>query len=78
MTVPAVEVERIAVLAESILDQVERAVFGKRQTLQLVLMSILAKGHVLIEDLPGLAKTLVARLFRCRDGSGFRPGPIHA
>ena len=63
MTVPAVEVERIAVLAESVLDQVERAVIGKRQTLELVLMAILANGHILIEDLPGLAKTLVARSF---------------
>jgi MoxR-like ATPase len=58
-----VEVERIATLAESILDQVERAVIGKRHALELVLMSMLANGHVLIEDLPGLAKTLVARSF---------------
>ncbi len=63
MTAPAVEAERFAVLADAVLDQVERAVIGKRQTLELVLMAILANGHVLIEDLPGLAKTLVARSF---------------
>jgi MoxR-like ATPase len=50
-------------LASAILDQVERAVHGKRKELELVLMAILADGHILIEDLPGLAKTLVARSF---------------
>jgi MoxR-like ATPase len=46
-----------------ILDEVERAVVGKRAALELVLMGILGDGHVLIEDFPGLAKTLIARSF---------------
>ncbi|CAN5349243.1 MoxR family ATPase [soil metagenome] len=46
-----------------VLDEVERAVVGKREPLTLVLAAILAKGHVLIEDLPGLGKTLAARSF---------------
>ena len=50
-------------LAASILTEVERAVVGKRGALTLVLAAILAKGHVLIEDLPGLGKTLTARSF---------------
>ena len=45
----------------AILDEVERAVIGKRPALTLVLAAILAKGHVLLEDLPGLGKTLAAR-----------------
>ena len=49
--------------SEAILDQVERAVVGKRPVLELVLMGILADGHVLLEDFPGLAKTLIARSF---------------
>src|SRR5262245_63858104 len=49
--------------AESILHEVERAVVGKRQALELVLLGILSDGHVLIEDFPGLAKTLIARSF---------------
>ncbi|HEY6628454.1 MAG TPA: AAA family ATPase, partial [Acidimicrobiia bacterium] len=53
----------IGALAKSILDEVERAVHGKRRELELILMAILADGHILIEDLPGLAKTLVARSF---------------
>ena len=53
------------VLAESerVLAEVEKAVVGKREALELVLLAILADGHVLIEDFPGLAKTLIARSF---------------
>ena len=47
----------------SVLDEVERAVVGKRETLELVLLALLSDGHVLIEDYPGLAKTLIARSF---------------
>ena len=50
-------------LARAVLDEVERAVVGKREALTLVLSSILAGGHVLIEDFPGLGKTLAARSF---------------
>jgi MoxR-like ATPase len=50
-------------LAGEVLDAVERAVVGKRDALVLVLCGILAGGHVLIEDLPGLGKTLAARSF---------------
>ena len=49
--------------SSAILDEVERAVVGKRETLELVLLGFLADGHVLIEDFPGLAKTLIARSF---------------
>ena len=46
-----------------ILDEVERAVVGKRDALELILLAILSDGHVLLEDYPGLAKTLAARSF---------------
>jgi len=48
---------------DRILDAVEQAVVGKRSALELVLLGMLADGHVLIEDVPGLAKTLLARSF---------------
>ncbi|MGH3185783.1 MAG: AAA family ATPase [Streptosporangiaceae bacterium] len=47
----------------AILDELERAVVGRRRTLELVLIGILAGGHVLLEDLPGLGKTLIARSY---------------
>ena len=50
-------------LAGRVLGEVERAVVGKSSALTLVLATILAKGHVLIEDYPGLGKTLAARSF---------------
>ncbi|MFL6131471.1 MAG: AAA family ATPase [Nocardioidaceae bacterium] len=53
----------VSALAEQVLAEVERAVVGKRDALVLVLAGILAGGHVLIEDLPGLGKTLAARSF---------------
>ena len=49
--------------SERVLSEVEKAVVGKREALELVLLAILADGHVLIEDFPGLAKTLIARSF---------------
>jgi MoxR-like ATPase len=47
--------------ARAVLDEVEKAIVGKRAPLTLVLAAVLAKGHVLIEDFPGLGKTLAAR-----------------
>ena len=49
--------------ASRILDEVERAIVGKRDALELILIAVLCDGHVLLEDYPGLAKTLTARSF---------------
>ena len=49
--------------AARVLDEVERAVVGKRDALEIVLLAILCDGHVLLEDYPGLAKSLAARSF---------------
>jgi MoxR-like ATPase len=53
----------VRMLANRILDEIERVIVGKREALELCLLGILADGHVLIEDYPGLAKTLLARSF---------------
>jgi MoxR-like ATPase len=57
------ELERVHELSRAVLDEVECAVVGQRDALELVLMGFLADGHVLLEDYPGLAKTLAARSF---------------
>jgi MoxR-like ATPase len=57
------QLERVRALGAKILDEVERAVVGKREELELVLLGLLGDGHVLLEDFPGLAKTLTARSF---------------
>jgi len=59
-------------LAGTVLDAVGTVVVGKRDALQLVLAGILAGGNVLLEDLPGLGKTLTARSFAQVLGMGFR------
>ena len=59
----ALSVPEAATLAGRVLDEVEKAVVGKREALMQVLAAVLAKGHVLLEDYPGLGKTLAARSF---------------
>ena len=67
----AMTIAELTAQAETILDEVERAVVGKRDALELVLLGVLADGHVLIEDFPGLAKTLIARSFAQVTGMTF-------
>ena len=74
----APSLQEVRARAAAILDEVERAVVGKREALELVLLGLLADGHVLIEDYPGLAKTLAARSFAqarawASPGSSSRP-----
>ncbi len=57
------QLNEVSRLAAEVLDEVEVAVVGKREALTLVLAAILAGGHVLLEDFPGLGKTLAARSF---------------
>src|ERR687892_1013342 len=64
-------IEEVGALAARLLDEVERAVIGKRDALELVLLGLLADGNVLIEDFPGLAKTLAARSFAQATSLGF-------
>jgi MoxR-like ATPase len=66
---PPYEVGR---LAGAVLDSVGSVVVGKRDSLELVLAGILAGGHVLLEDMPGLGKTLTARSFAQALGLDFR------
>jgi MoxR-like ATPase len=51
----------VARIAKDVITEVERAVVGKREAIELVLIGVLAGGHVLLEDVPGLAKTLIVR-----------------
>src|SRR6266545_3477117 len=68
-SLPVYEVGR---LGHAVLDQVGTVLVGKRHALELVLGGILAGGHVLLEDLPGLGKTLTARSFAQALGIEFR------
>ncbi len=56
-------IAEVARVGGRVLDAVEEVVIGKRPALELILMALLADGHVLIDDVPGVAKTLLARSF---------------
>jgi len=55
-----------------VIEEVKKAIVGKDNVLKLVLATILADGHILIEDLPGLAKTLMAKSFAKALGLEFK------
>ena len=62
----------VAEVSGSLLDAVEGVIVGKRPVLERVLWAILGDGHLLIEDVPGLAKTLIAKSFAAGLGLSFR------
>ena len=72
MTTQTVTISQVSEKSNRILDEVEKAVVGKRTFLEKLFCAILADGHVLIEDLPGLAKTLTARSFSAVLGLTFK------
>jgi MoxR-like ATPase len=57
------ELAEVRERSSAILDEIERSIVGKRDALELILAALLCDGHVLLEDYPGLAKTLIARSF---------------
>ena len=64
-----VEVQRFA---ETVMDNVERVIVGKREAIELVLVALLCEGHVLIEDVPGTGKTMLARAVATSLGLSFK------
>lgn len=65
-------VASVAALAERVLGNVGRVVVGKREVVELLLVALLAEGHVLIEDVPGVGKTTLARAMARSIGGEFR------
>jgi MoxR-like ATPase len=59
----SVNIRQASTLSKSIIHEVERAVVGKRDLLEIIMAAVLAGGHILLEDFPGLGKTLIARSF---------------
>ncbi len=56
-------IAEVSTVSNHIIDEVEKAIVGKRELLERIMAAILASGHVLLEDYPGLAKTLIANSF---------------
>ena len=70
--VPVLAPEQVAARAQAVLEEVGTAVVGMRSALRIGLAAILAGGHVLFEDVPGLGKTLAARSLATALGLEFR------
>ncbi len=66
------EFNEVASASQRIIDEVERAIVGKRSLLERIMAAILAEGHILLEDYPGLAKTLIANSFATALGLEFK------
>lgn len=66
------DLAKVAGTGRQVIAEVERAVVGKRELLEMVMAGVLAGGHLLLEDYPGLGKTLIARSFATVLGLDFR------
>lgn len=65
-------VTEIAQFAQTVIDNVERVIVGKRQAIELVMVALLCDGHALIEDVPGVGKTMLARAVALSLGCSFK------
>ncbi len=66
------DIAKVSELSRQVVTEVERAVVGKRELLEMIMAAVLAGGHVLLEDYPGLGKTLIARSFASVLGLDFK------
>ncbi len=66
------ELEEVSDISESLIDEVSKAIVGKRSVLEKTLLGILANGNILFEDYPGLAKTLLSNCFARTLGCDFK------
>jgi MoxR-like ATPase len=67
-----VEIEKISRFTERIADNVDKVIVGKRSVTELVLAALLCQGHVLLEDVPGVGKTMLARSIARSIGGDFK------
>jgi MoxR-like ATPase len=68
----SVEIASVAALGDRVIQEIERVVVGKRTLLQRIMAAVLCGGHVLLEDYPGLAKTLIAKSLAMALGLTFK------
>jgi MoxR-like ATPase len=66
------EIQEVANVGRAILNEVAKAIVGKHEVMLKALVTMLANGHILFEDFPGLAKTLMANCFAQALGCTFK------
>jgi len=68
----SIRIPEVSSLSKQVIDEVEKAIVGKRSLLEMIMAAILAGGHLLLEDYPGLGKTLIAKSFAAVLGLDFK------
>lgn len=66
------KLQRVHEICTEVLDEVSKVIVGKRDVLEKMLIAVLSNGHILIEDVPGLAKTLMAKTMAAALGCKFK------
>ena len=56
---------KVQSLTEQVTNNIEKVIFGKRASVELAVASLLCQGHLLIEDVPAVGKTMLARSIAC-------------
>ena len=64
--------KEVQAVAEILVENVEHVIMGKREVIELVVVGLLSQGHILIEDVPGVGKTMLARSLARSLGCSFR------
>ena len=62
----------VTAVAQKLVANIEKVIIGKRQPITLTLVAVLCEGHILLEDVPGVAKTMLARAFARSVGCAFK------
>jgi MoxR-like ATPase len=64
--------EQVQTFVNQVIDNIEKVIIGKREAIELVMVALLCEGHVLLEDVPGSGKTMLARSVATSLGSSFK------
>jgi MoxR-like ATPase len=65
------DTERVRLVTERLVRNIEQVIIGKRDAIELIIVGLLSRGHILIEDVPGVGKTMLARSLAASLGCSF-------